>query len=218
MSWPNSIFGFRKNGYAWPRISIHDLSKSKSDLAEDVRKSDQTFSLVSVYMKATGNITGSPEDTIGTISFTGMRLDPDPRKEPIPPDAGYPGIVQGEPLPLPVGNVTGVNVFFPPGAHEGFTLNPKLYFGDDYGDGIDVMEITSQIFRKEKDSPFFEPAEDWEFCLDDIVFEITEKDSSKPIVTGRSSSGVRTDGSKVLREDMEWDILSQLSFGSATPL
>ncbi len=166
-------------------------------------------------MKATGNITGSQENTIGLIDFTMMRLDPDPRKEPIPPEAGYPGLGRGVPFPLYIGNVTGFSVYFPAGAHEGFTLNLKQIFGDDFGTGVDVIEVTSQIYRKAEKTPYFEPAEDWEVCLDDIVLDIAEKDSSKPVVPGEVYlGGIKAGGSMVGSEDIEWQLRPRKSYGA----
>ena len=208
-SWPNSIFASRKEGYAWPRISLHDLSKPQSDLVEDVRKLDRTFSIASLYLRATGNITGSREDTIGIIDFTEMRLDPDPKKSPITPEAGYPGVFRGEPFYLSIGNVTSWGVFIPPGAHVGLAVDLKQIFGDDFGKGVDVIEVTSQIYRKDKQTPIFYPAEDWEVCLDDIVLEIAEGNSSKASVQSGEFLGVKGDGSKISKDDMEWEIMRQ---------
>ena len=215
-SWPNSIFASRKEGYAWPRISLHDLSKPPSELAEDVLKSNRTFSIASLHIKATGNVTGTREDTIGVIDFTMMKLVPDPRDGPIPPEAGFPGIVQGEPLPVSIANVTSWGLVFPPGAIEGISLNIKEIFGDEFGKGVDVIEVTSQIYRKDKKSPNFYPSEDWEFCLDDIVLDIAEGDSHKPFVPGGEFFGVKADGSRVSKDDREWEILGQRSLGADT--
>ena len=213
-SWPNSIFASRKEGYAWPRISLHDLSKPKSELAKDVQKSDRTFSIASLHLKSTGNITGTREDTFGVIDFTMMKLVPDPRDEPIPPEAGYPGIVRGEPLPLSIGNVSNWGLVFPPGTLEGISLNLREIFGDEFGKGVDVIEVTSQIYREDKKTRNFYPAEDWEFCLDDIVLDIAEGGSLNSFVHRGESFGLKADGSKISKNDREWEILRQRRLGA----
>ena len=154
-------------------------------------------------MRPTGNITGDPERTFGTISIVGMRLNPDPRAD-IPPEAGFPGVVRGEPLPLAVGNVTGISIFFPPGAHEGLALDLRRIFGPGFGVGIDVLEFTSQVLRMKKGGDQFEVAEDWEVCVDDLKLEVVARDKPEPIVTVGSYGGMRLDGSQIGTEDAEW--------------
>ena len=209
-SWPNSIFASRKAGYAWPRISIHDLSLPPSDLAESIRNSHRTFGLVSLWLKPVGNITGSVSNTLGTISATMMRLNPDPRGEPLPPGT-LPEIVQGEPVPLPIGSVSGFGVMFPPSFREGLPLNLRAVFGPTWGTGVDVMEITSQILRKNEETMLWEVAEDWEVCLDDIKLEIVDRGTEKSAEPGVVFHGLRADGTVVGTEDWEWEVIQQIA-------
>lgn len=139
-----------------------------------------------------------------------MRLDPDPRKEPIPPEAGYPGIGRGEPFPLYIGNLTGFRLLLPPGSLEDFAMNVSLTFGPGFGKGVDVIQITTQIYRQRKDAPGFYAAEDWELCLDDIVLDIAGKDSSNPIEHTGTYLNVKADGSMAQKGDVGWEIMEQM--------
>ena len=209
-SWPNSIFASRKEGYAWPRLSLYDLSRPKSELQESVRKSNRTFSLVDIWVKPTGNSTGAPGKTFGVLSITMLRLDPNPNSSPISPDAGYPGIVRGVPLLLPIANLLEVAVYFGAGVSGGFQLPLKLWLGDKFPLHHDVIEVTSRILRQDKSGGFRE-AEDWEVCMDNIVLEIVEQDASRHIESGAKFVGFKSDGSSISREDKEWEVLQQMA-------
>ncbi len=139
-----------------------------------------------------------------------LRLDPDPR-ENMPPDAGYPGVVQGEPLPLYVEHLVSVNMFYPPGVRYPFTLNLRRLFGPDFGAGIDVLEVSSRVLRVNPKTQQWEVAEGWEICMDDIKFEVVERKHSKSTWGGPQSIGIRMDGSVVEKDEFEWEALSALT-------
>ena len=187
-----------------------------SEATEEARKGDRTFSLDSVHLKPVGDLPGLRSDTFGIISITMMRLFPDPRKGTLPPEAGYPGIVRGSPLPLFIGHVAGVNILFPPGPSAPFPLKLKKIFGEEFGRHTDVIEITSQAYRKSKDQPVFLPAETLEICLDDIVLEVNDEDTStgERLVSDSFIRSIRSDGTTIKQGDEEWDLLAHIKFGN----
>jgi hypothetical protein len=89
---------------------------------------------------------------------------------------GYPGIIGGQPQNYPTANVSSVGITSPGGiGMPGFQLNVRRIFGDNFAIGADVMEITAQVFRRNTKTNIWSVAEDWEFCMDNIVYEISDR-------------------------------------------
>lgn len=167
-SQPNSVFASRKPGFAWPRISLYDLSKPKSELQPGTSRG--TFGLVSLWLRPTGQLPGPRNAVLNMMSITLLRVHPDGAEDDGP---GFPDVFRGQPAAS--GKFSTISVVSPGGiALPGLQLNVRRYFGDNYAVGADVMEITSQNFRFDKEKRTWSAAEDWEMCLDDIVLEMSE--------------------------------------------
>jgi hypothetical protein len=213
-SWPNAVFASRKPGFAWPRISLYDLSKPKSELEQETSKG--TFGLVSLWIRPTGIVPGARDKTITLIQITLLPLHSvvsgdENSKE------GYPGIIRGQPQNYPTANVSSIGMTSPGGiGMPGFQLNVRRIFGDRFAIGADVMGITAQVFRRDSKTNIWNVAEDWEFCIDNIELEISTQ-VEQSAVYGHKYVITDQDGYVPLEsEDFGGDLNLLMDFAAST--
>jgi hypothetical protein len=100
-----------------------------------------------------------------------LKLPPDPLER----NGGWPGLVRGTPV-YTNRTAAGVGIGFFPGPHLPVRFKPTRWFGEDFGKGVDVMEMSGHLrmLVDEKTNTWSE--QDWEFCVNDVVLEVTEGD------------------------------------------
>ncbi|KIV82961.1 hypothetical protein PV11_05023 [Exophiala sideris] len=175
---PNALFSSRKEGYVWPRFSLHNLTA-----ADQPRNPNITFDMQSLTFSPTGKIPGPPGKVLVLVRLTLIKLPPDPPGGVFPPGASFPGLVRGTPI-LPVGkHIYQLSVLFGSGAHQSIKLDYNILRRSipGFGSHVDVFEVYAELYRRNEEDNAWYVEGDWQLCMDDIVTDVVEN-SSVPMV------------------------------------
>jgi len=170
---PNALFSSRKEGFVWPRFSLHNLTD-----VDQPRNPNITFDLRSLTFSPTGNIPGKPGQVYVLVRLTLVKLPPDPPTGVIPPELSFPGLVRGAPANLPPGkHIYQLTMLFGPGAHPSVKLNYDTIRRSvpGFGCNVDVLEVYAELIRRNEEGTAWRLGGDWQLCLDDIVIDFIEK-------------------------------------------
>jgi hypothetical protein len=86
-------------------------------------------------------------------------------------------MVRGSPSPYPLGHrVFQFGILLAAGEHESFKIDFDLVRErvPGYATGVDVIEITSDVYGLNERKGRWEHVSAWEFCMDDIKLEIVD--------------------------------------------
>ena len=221
VSVPNALFSAadRKPAIPSPRISTFDTSQPF-----DARNpSTRTFKLIEMTLKPAGRIIASPnEPAIVAITLNMLKSPPDPAQGHGPAVDIFPGLLRGQPLPT---RRTGamLGVAFQGTSQKPFRLWPGLFRGSNitgFGEGSDLLGLQATHMRwKEKEGRW--EIEDFGFCVDDIVFEVSEvgeggTEAELVDESGRQPKSLDTpvifkaDGQLAVEGDQEFGAMSHL--------
>ncbi|KAI1610068.1 hypothetical protein EDD36DRAFT_422139 [Exophiala viscosa] len=170
---PNALFSSRREGYVWPRFSLHNLTD-----VDQPRNPNVTFDMRSLTFSPTGRIPGTPGKVLVLIRLTLVKLPPDPPTGVVPPETSFPGLVRGAPTNLPPGkHIYQLSLVFGPGEHPSVTLNYDIFRRSvpGFGRNVDVMEVYAELLRRDEEGTAWRSDGDWQLCLDDIVIDVVEK-------------------------------------------
>ncbi|KAK4946396.1 hypothetical protein LTR10_014594 [Elasticomyces elasticus] len=166
---PNALFSSRREGYVWPRFSLHNLADS-----DQPRNPNITFDMRSLTFSPTGKIPGPPGKVLVLVRLTLIKLPPDPSTGVVPP--GFPGLVRGTPS-VPAGkHIHPLSILFGSGTHQSIKLNYDTLRRSvpGFGRNVDVFEAYGELYRRNEEDNAWRVEGDWQLCLDDIVIDVVE--------------------------------------------
>lgn len=174
VSTPNALFSAvgQSSGMAGPRISTFDTSQP----FDPSTPSKRTFKLIEMTVKPAGRIhTPHNEPVVVGITFSMLKSPPDPLQGPSEAVDDFPGLLRGQPVPTRRHGAM-LGVAFQSTSQKPFRLWPGLFRGSNmtgFGEGSDLLGFQANLMRwKEKKGRW--EIEDFGFCVDDIVFEVSE--------------------------------------------
>lgn len=222
MSVPNALFSAasRKPSIPSPRISTFDTSQP----FDASKPSRRTFKLIEMSLKPAGHMITSPDEpSVVAITFQMLKSPPDPAQGHGDAVDIFPGLLRGQPVPtLRTGAMLGVA--FQGTSQKPFRLWPGLFRGSNmtgFGEGSDLLGLQAAHMRwKEKKGRW--EVEDFGFCVDDVVFEVSEVGEGETEAGLVGGAGARqpesldtpvifkADGQLAVEGELEFEAMSHL--------
>lgn len=173
-------------------------------------------------LKPAGRISAPPDrEIVIGITFNMLKSPPDPVQGDGDAVNIFPGLLRGEPVPTRrTGAILGVA--FRGTADEPFRLWPGLFRGSNmtgFGEGSDLLGLQSSLLVWDDKKGRWN-IEDFGFCVDDIVFEVSEVGKSgtvnKPVGQPETLDGpliFKADGQLAVEGEQEFEAMSHLLQG-----